>query len=540
MRSTRFFAAVWAAALAAAPLAAQQTSVQERLDMAALARIRDEGLNRSHVDSLAGYLTDVIGPRLTGGSNLRKAQDWARQTFTSWGLQNVQIEPWDSLFGRGWERVSYEGRWLAPYEQPLYAMPLAWSGSTHGAPATGRNRNAPVDNTVTCDVKVAEIRDSSSLATLNGTLRGACVLLLRVQGDNPAMRMIPPEWTFAPRRLDADSIIAMASRPQEPQGAGRGGNQQAGGPNRFAAAQALGAALPGWLQSQGIVAILQPSQWAYDLILGAGGPQQRQARDSANYEPLPALVVTSEQAGQMYRDIQRGVPVRLSLNVQNRFVNPDRREFNVVGEIPGTDKASQWVMVGAHYDSWYGGTGATDNGAGSIVMMEAMRILKTLNLPMRRSVRIALWTGEEQGLLGSRDWVRKHAADMANISAYLNVDNGSGRLRGVYAQGNTAVIPIFDQMLSPLHDLGVVATVPNNTGGTDHLSFDAAGVPGFQYIQDPLEYGIRTHHSQADTYERLVMDDLKQAATVVAWTVYTIANRDEMMPRKPVQPRATN
>ncbi len=533
MRNSRILTAVALACLSAMPLAAQQSATQERLDLAALARIRDEGLNRSHVDSLAGYLTDVIGPRLTGSSNLRRAQQWAQQMFTSWGLQNVQVEPWDSLFGRGWERVSYEGRWLAPYEQPLYAMPLAWSGSTHSAAPAGRSRNAAADNgNVQCDVKVAEIRDSASLARLDGTLRGACVLLLRPFGNQPGMRAFEPEWTFSPRRTDADSILAMASRPlpaapQNPQ-------------RNFAAGQNFAAQIPAWLGRQGIVAILQPSAWQYDLILGAGGPQQRQARDSANYEPLPALVVASEQAGQMYRDIQRGVPVRLSLNVQNRFVNPDRREFNVIGEIPGTDRAAQWVMIGAHYDSWYGGTGATDNGAGSIVMMEAMRILKTLNLPMRRSVRIALWTGEEQGLLGSRDWVRKHAADMPNISAYLNVDNGSGRLRGVFAQSNLAVMPIFDQILSPLHDLGLVASVPNNTGGTDHLSFDAMGVPGFQYIQDPLEYGIRTHHSQADTYERLVMDDLKQAATVVAWTVYTIANRDEMMPRKPATPRATN
>jgi Zn-dependent M28 family amino/carboxypeptidase len=197
-------------------------------------------------------------------------------------------------------------------------------------------------------------------------------------------------------------------------------------------------------------------------------------------------------------------------------------------------------MSGAHYDSWYGGTGATDNGAGSVVMMEAMRILKTLNLPLRRTVRIALWTGEEQGLIGSRDWVRKHRAEMPNISAYLNVDNGSGRLRGVYAQGNMAVMPIFEQVLAPFRDLGIVATIPNNTGGTDHLSFDAAGVPGFQFIQDPLEYGTRTHHTQADTYERLVMDDLRQAATVVAWTVYTLANREEMMPRKPAPAAGTN
>ena len=191
-------------------------------------------------------------------------------------------------------------------------------------------------------------------------------------------------------------------------------------------------------------------------------------------------------------------------------------------------------MIGAHYDSWYGGTGATDNGAGSIVMMEAMRILKTLGLPMRRTVRIALWSGEEQGLLGSADYVRKHLDEMANVSAYLNVDNGSGRLRGIYAQLNPAVLPIFDAILSPFHDIGVVASTIDNTRGTDHLSFDRiANVPAFQFIQDPLEYGTRTHHSQVDTYERLVMDDLRQAATIVAWTVYTIANRPEMMPRKP-------
>jgi Zn-dependent M28 family amino/carboxypeptidase len=269
------------------------------------------------------------------------------------------------------------------------------------------------------------------------------------------------------------------------------------------------------------------------MLFVQGGPQQREARDSANLEPLPALTVSHEQYGQMWRNLRRGVSVRLELNVQNRFVNPDRSEFNVVAEIPGTDLASQSVMLGAHFDSWHGGTGATDNGAGSVVMMEAMRILRALNLPLRRSVGIGLWSGEEQGLLGSEAYVRRHASEMGNVAAYLNVDNGTGRIRGVNTQGNMSALPIFEQLLAPFRDLGVVASNPRNETGTDHLSFDSAGVSAFQFVQDQIEYDIRTHHSNADTYERLLPEDLKQMATIVAWLAYQIANRDEMLPRKP-------
>ena len=516
MRLTRTMTAALAVLLAT-PLAAQQATLQERLDLGALARIRDEGLNRSRVDSIGGYLTDVIGPRLTGSSGLRRGQDWAAQTFRSWGLANVNIEPWDSLFGRGWERVSFAGRLVEPYIQPLNAVAMAWTGSTRG--------------TVTCPVMIVTIAADSDLARYDGRLRGACIM-------RTAARVIGDEFTAPATRWDADSLVAASTRmpAAQPnrQGPPPGANQN------FQAQQQFNARVYPWLQQQGVAAVLTPSGWGFGMLLTGGGPQNRQARDSV-FEPLPALTVSVEHYGQMWRDVQRGIPVRLELNIQNRFTNPDRREYNVVGEIPGTDLAAQLVMIGAHYDSWHPGTGATDNGAGSIVMMEAMRILKTLNLPMRRTVRIALWSGEEQGLLGSRDYVRKHAAEMANISAYLNVDNGSGRLRGVYAQSNAAVIPVWEQILSPFRDLGVVAMIPGNTGGTDHLSFDASGVPGFQYVQDGLDYGTRTHHSNLDTYERLQMDDLKQMATIVAWSVFTIANRDEMMPRKPTPaPRATN
>ena len=501
-----------------APLHAQQV-VQERLDLAALQRIREEGLNHSRVDSLAQYLTDVIGPRLTASTNLRRAQDWAAQTLRGWSLANVAIEPWDSLFGRGWDRVTYTARWLEPYVQPLYSMPLAWSGSTRGP--------------ITCQVRVVEAPDTMALARYDGQLRGACVLVLGPSGDEPGVRVIPPEWNPPQRRIDADSLIAWSARELDDRPTAQRGRQ-----GRFQGRRAIQARVNAWLVEQSPAAILQVSNWTYGLILGSAGPQAARARMDPSLEPLPAIVVSHEHAGQMYRAIRRGSPVRLEINVENRFTNPDRREYNVVGEIPGTDRAGELVMVGAHFDSWYGGTGATDNGAGSVVMMEAMRILKTLNLPMRRTVRIALWSGEEQGLLGSADYVRKHRAEMDRVSAYLNVDNGTGRLRGIYAQSNSAALPIFENILAPFHDLGVVASTLGNTTGTDHLSFDRiANVPAFQFIQDPIEYDTRTHHSQVDTYERLVTDDLRQAATIVAWSVYTIANRDEMMPRKPA-PRA--
>jgi hypothetical protein len=517
VRVSNLIAAMAAIALVR-PAAAQQSVVpqpviRERLDLAALSRIREEGLEQSRVDSLAQQLLDGIGARLTGSDHMRRAQQWAAETLRRWGLANVALEPWDSLFGRGWERVSYSGRFLEPYVQPLRAEPQAWSGSTRG--------------TITCPVVWLDVPDTLQLPQLAGRVRGACVMWQE-------WRPIEPEFEHRPRRLDADSLIAWsAQRPEPPAERGPGLQLQ-----RFRETQARNDAMLRFFRRERPAALLIPSGWTYGIFRTGGHPDGRVARDSV-YEPVPALVVAHEQYGQLYRLARRGITARLELNVQNRWTNPDRREFNVVGEIPGTDRANELVMVGAHFDSWHSGQGATDDAAGSIVMMEALRILKAVNLPMRRTVRIALWSGEEQGLIGSRAYVRQHASEMPLISAYLNVDNGSGRLRGVWGQGNEAAVKVFEQILAPFRDLGVVASRIHNTGGTDHLSFDRVGVPGFQFIQDPLEYSIRSHHSHVDTYERLVMDDLKQAATVVAWTVYTIANRDEMMPRKAVREQAS-
>jgi carboxypeptidase Q len=505
---------VLALAVSAAPASAQV--VKETVDLSAMQRIRDEGLGgSSRLDSLALYLTDVIGARLTNSPASRQANEWAAATFRSWGLADVKIEPWDSAFGRGWEIVSYSGRILAPWPKPLAAYPQAWSGSTLDA----RGRAA----TITCPVIALDVRDSTDVAKYTGRLKGACVL-------RGAPRVIPPEFTPAPTRQTLDQLI---NPPERAADGGPGPDQRAA----FRQQQALQGPVTRLLHAEQPAAVLQGSSWTYGMFLNGGHFDGRTARDSV-YNPIPNLIVAHEQYGTLWRVAQRGLPVRLELDLRTRFVDDTRIPANVTAEIPGTDKAGEVVMLGAHYDSWHSGTGATDNGAGSLVMMEAIRILKTLGLPMRRTVRIALWTGEEQGLLGSRAWLRIHREETPKISAYVNVDNGTGRLRGIWDQSNAAAIPIFQQILGPFQDLGVVVVRHGNTGGTDHLSFDAAGVPGFNFIQDPIEYGTRTHHSNVDTYERLVLDDLRQAATVVAWTVYELANRDEMMPRK-APPAAT-
>lgn len=521
IRLRRALVAGLALALSAASAHAQV--VQERVDFSVVQRIKDEEMNRSKLDDLASYLTDVIGARLTNSTGSRKANAWAAETFRSWGLANVKVEAWDSAFGRGWDLVSYSGRILDPWIKPLAAYPQAWSGSTLDA------KGRPV--TITCPVVILDVKDSSDLPKYAGKLKGTCVL------RNPPP-VVGPEFNQLERRFSLDQLIngtpgatnlisTVPGVPVPPPAPPRAGGGFGAG------ARAVNALL----HSEQPAAVLQGSQWSYGMFLNGGHFDGALARDSV-YNPIPNLVVATEQYGTLYRVAQRGLPVRLELNLQTRFLDDNRFPTNVTAEIPGTDKANEVVMLGAHYDSWHSGTGATDNGAGSLIMMEAIRLLKTMNLPMRRTVRIALWTGEEQGLIGSRTWIRMHRAELPGISAYVNVDNGTGKLRGIWDQSNSAAIPIFEQILSPFQDMGVVVVKHGNTGGTDHLSFVAAGVPGFNYIQDPIEYGTRTHHSNLDTYERLLIDDLKQAAAVVAWSVYEIANRDEMMPRPPApQPR---
>jgi carboxypeptidase Q len=482
------------------PLGAQV--VQERVDLNVVQRIREEGLTRSAIPTLADHLTNVIGPRLTGSTGMKKANEWTAQQLREWGLTNVAIDPW-GRFGRGWERVSFAGRILDPWIQPLQGSPLAWSGSTRG--------------TSTGPVVVVRIEDSTDFARYRGKLRGAFVM-------QDTVIAVGPDFEPTPLRSSLEQLLD--TTPQRP-------FKQNTERERMRARQAFNRSVYEFLRAERVAGVLSYSSRQYTIIRPQAGPYSSVVRDTLTYEPLPAVMLSQEQYFQMYRNAQRGMPVRVELSVQNRWLSEDQQAYNTIAELPGGDLKDQVVMLGAHLDSWFGGTGATDNGAGSIVMMEAMRILKTLGLAPRRTIRIALWSGEEQGLLGSAAWVKNHQGELDRISAYVNLDNGTGRVRGIWNQSNPAVTPIFEQILSPFRDLGVVAVRKGNTGGTDHLSFDRAGVPGFNFIQDPIEYGTRTHHTDADTYERLVLDDLKQAATVIAYTVYHLAMRDELMPRKP-------
>ena len=498
--------ALTAFALAAAgivPTPLQSQVVEERVDLEVVDRIRAEGLERSRIPEMAAYLTDVIGPRLTNSPGIWRAHEWTTNTFREWGLENVRLEPWGE-FGRGWENESLAFRAVTPYPQPLEAWPVAWSGSTPG--------------TVRGPAVAMVVQTEADLEKYRGTLEGAFVL-------TEPYEPIEPEWEPTERRRSLEWLLeppAERARPEMDEAEWR---------RRIAewrARRALQARVMAMVAEEDAAAVLSPSGWTYG-ILRLGGTRAFQADQPI---PGPRLVVAHEDYGQIWRNVARGVPVELELNVQNEWYDEDLMGENVFADIPGSDLADEYVMIGAHLDSWHGGTGATDNAAGTVIMMEAMRILKELGLQPRRTIRIALWSGEEQGLYGSRMWVENHPELHDRISAYLNLDNGTGRIRGIYNQMNAGVTPIFEQILWPFTDLGVVSVRHSNTGSTDHAPFDAVGIPGFQFIQDPIEYSIRTHHSNIDTFERLVMDDLKQAAVVVAFMAYHIANRDEPLPRK--------
>ncbi len=491
------------ALLVAVPATAQVA--REAVDLSVVEAIRDEGLNRSRIPELVGHLTDVIGPRLTGSPGMMEANEWTAGKLREWGLENVVIEPWGE-FGRGWENLSVYMRTLTPYEQRMEAVPVAWTGGT--------------DGTVTGDVVLVEATTEEELEPYRGTLAGKIVMFT----EPPE---IGPEFEPYQRRLELEELLAPTEEEAEPDSAAQRRLQEMIA--RWRAVREFRRALATFLTEEDVAARLQPSGWTYG-ILRVGG--NNAARDGDVDPGPPQLLLAHEDYGQIWRNLKRAMPVRVELAVENRWYDDDLQAYNTLGDIPGTDLADEYVMIGAHLDSWHAGTGATDNAAGTVVMMEALRILQTLGLQPRRTIRIGLWSGEEQGLLGSRAWVENHPELHDGISAYLNVDNGTGRIRGVWDQMNEAAIPIFEQILWPFRDLGVVAVRHGNTGGTDHLAFDRAGIPGFNFIQDPIEYSIRTHHSDIDTYERLMLDDLKQAAVVVAYTAYHLAVRDAMVPRK--------
>lgn len=508
MRSPRLSTLLILVASAAPPLPARAQVAQEAVDFSVVQRIREEGLERSHVEEMARWLTEVNGPRLTGSPGMKKANEWTAQQLRAWGLANVEVEPWGE-FGRGWQSEAYAGRILTPFEQPLHGQPMAWTGSTPG--------------TVWGHALIAQVASAEDVERYRGKLKGAFVLM---EGPQPT----PPEFEHEERRLSLEELLepapaaAAAGAPSE-------ADRQAAMARQRVEREAQ-QAFQGLAAEEGAHAFLRISSRNHGVIRGGSAG----SRTMGDPEGLPHVALSREQYNQIWRNVQAGIPVEMELMVESRFFEDDLKAYNTLADLPGTDKADEYVMLGAHLDSWHMGGGAADNAAGSVIMMEAMRILKTLGVQPRRTIRIALWSGEEQGLLGSRNWVANNLQLHGRISAYVNVDNGTGRLRGIWDQSNEKAIPVFEQILWPFRDLGVVAVRHGNTGGTDHLAFDGAGIPGFNFIQDPIEYGINSHHTELDTFDHLVLDDLKQAAVVVAATVYALSMREEMVPRKDARP----
>jgi carboxypeptidase Q len=480
-------------------------------DTAAIQKFEDEGQQNSHIMEVISYLSDVYGPRLTNSPNIREAGDYAVKTLGSWGLANVHEEPWGP-FGRGWSNELFEANEIAPRHFPLIAYPKAWTSGTGGS--------------ITAEVVYAKIEKDEDFDAFRGKLKGKFVM-------TAPMRAVDAQFE-APGHRFTDQELADKAQPQPPQPPPDPAVR-----NRFLAQQQFNQKLQKFLTDEGAAAWLEPSPHDGGTITVMGGG----SREPKDPLVVPRVVVAIEHYGRIFRTLEKHIPVTLAVNIINKFYDENLDSFNIVAEIPGTDKADEVVMLGGHFDSWDSGTGATDNAAGSAVMMEAMRILKVSGLKMRRTVRLALWTGEEEGLLGSRAYVKQHFGDRqsmqlkpdhAKVSAYFNMDNGTGKIRGVYLQGNEAVRPVFEKWMEPFKSMGMTMLSARGTGGTDHLSFDEVGLPGFQFIQDPIEYEPRTHHTNMDVYERIQEADLKQMAVIAASFVYMTANSNELLPRKPL------
>ena len=521
---TRVIHRLSAAALVVLMAAPASLVAQEKIDEAGIEKIKAEGLQRSQVMETASWLTDVFGARLTGSPNIKAAGEWAAKKLTEWGMVNAKLEPW-GYFGRGWTNERLSLHVIEPTPWPVIAYAAAWTPGTNG--------------TVTGEVVRVQADSAKDLERYRGKLRNAFVMLVAARQLNPKFTADAERYTQA----ELDSIGALG--PPAPRGGGAGGGRAGGGGRGGApGVPSFTQVRAQFLADEGVAAIIQPGSGNSSMgtvFTGATG-----SRDPQNPTRTASLILAPEHYNRIARIIEKGTPVRMEANVKNTFYDRDLNAFNIVAEIPGTDPQlkDELVMLGAHFDSWQAGTGATDNAAGSAVMMEALRILKATGLPMKRTVRIGLWSGEEQGLLGSRAYVRstfgsptdttaplKPAYD--KFSGYFNVDNGTGKIRGVYLQGNAEVGPIFTEWMKPFNSLGTGTVTIRNTGGTDHGSFDNVGLPGWQFIQDEVEYGSRTHHSNMDVYDRLVADDMKHNATVVAAFVYLAANRDAKLPRKP-------
>jgi hypothetical protein len=520
---------------------------QEAVDLGVVDRIKSEAFGQSQVMEHLRYLTDVHGPRLTGSAQFEDAAKWTTERLTQFGLSNVHIERFP--FGRRWSAEQYSLELVAPHYMRLTAAPLAWSDSTNGA-VTGEPLLAPFQLSFARGPKQLAEDFAAYRRTWTGKLRGRIVLF------TPAQATPPRQQPLFKRQTDAE--LAEVSNAPEPAAILRAKSiDEVEWPASEEALSAFFASLTDtmleqlitrldamllerstFLRDEGVAAVLLADSRARDGLLAGEAAGSFRARD-----PLapPTLVVTAEHYNRLVRLAEGKMAPRVRVEVKANASAADVEGGNVIAEIRGRSKPDEVVMVGAHFDSWHTGTGATDNGVGSAVMIEVMRVLKTLNLPLDRTVRLALWGGEEQGLIGSREYVKAHFADPktmalrpehARLSGYFNLDNGSGKIRGVYLQEHERMRPLFEQWLAPFRDLGATTITIRNTSGTDHLSFAAVGLPAFQFIQDELAYSSLTHHTSADTYDQAVPADLMQASAVIATVVYHAANRPELLPRR--------
>jgi len=522
--------AAMATAVVAATLAIPVTAqLRDQADLDAIYRIKQEGTTNSKVMESLSYLTDVHGPRLTNSPLMHQAADWAQKQMTSWGLANVHTEKWGP-FGRGWVNEHTSVTMTAPQPFVIQAYPKAWTPGTAGE--------------VTGTAVIAVIEKEEDFAKYKGKLKGTFLL------QSPTREF--QAYFESPVRRYTDKELTDLSKEQV-----SGGDRE----RRFRQMMSGMAGMTAFrkkrmqfYKDEGVLAVLEmsPGDRGDNGAIRVQGPTPGEGgRTKEDEAPVPQLVLAAEHYGRIQRVLEKNVPVSLTVNVRNRFIDEPTDPYNILAEIPGTDKANEVVMIGAHFDSWHGGTGATDNAVSSAVMMEAMRIIKATGLKPRRTIRLGLWTGEEQGLLGSRAYVKEHFADPldmklrpghATMSVYFNMDNGGGAFRGIYLQGNEAAAPVFEAWMKPFHNIGMQTVTIRPTGGTDHQAFDAVGLPGFQFIQDPLEYSSRTHHTNLDVYERAIPADLMQNAIVVASFAYQAANRDALFPRKPLptpRPAAT-
>ncbi|NSW94961.1 MAG: M20/M25/M40 family metallo-hydrolase [Bacteroidales bacterium] len=483
----------------------------EKIDLGMIYLIKQEGMRNSQIEELAHGLTDFAGPRLTGSTGSQRGNEWAKKKMEEFGFQNVRIEEARDFSRGGWDNLKTYAAMTSPYYINFACNPVAWTGSTKGL--------------IKSSVVLLDARTEEDLEKYRGKLAGKIVLM-------PSTSTY--ELSFEPlaSRYSDEQLKQISQAVQQ-----QGRRQPSGDMANYLAQRALRNKINEFIRNEGVAVILN-NAGTFNVPRSTGATYK-----AGDPEPVAELNIPVEAYGRMERLLRHDVPVEMEIEILNRFFDSPKI-YNVIGEIPGTDKVlkNEVVLLGAHIDSWHGGTGAADNASGCIVMMEALRILKSIGASPKRTIRIALWGGEEQGLNGSRGYVekylvdpqtREHKPDYDKFAAYFNMDNGSGKYRGIYLQENDLVRPVFEEWIKPFADMGVTTISIRNTGGTDHQSFDAVGLPGFQFIQDELEYG-RGYHTVMDTYERLVMADLRHNAIVTAAFAYNAAMRDAKLPRKPV------